>query len=70
MVYPEHVISPNYRAKLMQAGKQPDITPMPNFTEQMTVAELINLTEFLHAQYERLQPTYYRGHYPAPMTGG
>jgi hypothetical protein len=26
-------------------------------------AELIDLVEFLHAQYTKLQPHYYRGYY-------
>jgi hypothetical protein len=29
----------------------------------MTVAELIDLVEFLHAQYSRLQPEWYNGYY-------
>ena len=47
VVNPDHIISPKYIAML----------------EEMTVAELIDLVEFLHAQYTRLQPEYYRGYY-------
>jgi hypothetical protein len=36
---------------------------MPDFGEEMTVSELIDLVEFLHGQYSKLQPNYYRGHY-------
>jgi mono/diheme cytochrome c family protein len=39
------------------------ISPMPYYGEEMTVAELIDLVEFLHAQYTKLQPQYYRGYY-------
>jgi mono/diheme cytochrome c family protein len=63
VVNPDHVISPEYRAQLMQAGKEPDQTPMPYFGDTMTITELTDLVEFLHAQYTRLQPRYYRGHY-------
>ena len=66
VVYPDHVISPNYKTKLEQAGRNPDQSPMPYFGDIMTVTELTDLVEFLHAQYTRLQPTYYRGHYLQP----
>lgn len=64
IVYPDHGISPQYKNQLMQAGKDPDMTPMPYFGDTMTVTELTDLVEFLHGQYTRLMPTYYKGHYP------
>jgi hypothetical protein len=48
---------------LKKAKRDAIISPMPYFGEEMTVAELIDLIEFLHAQYTRLQPQYYRGYY-------
>ena len=66
VVNPDHVISPNYKAKLMQAGKDPNQSPMPYFGDMMTVTELTDLVEFLHAQYSRRAPEYYRGHYYFP----
>ena len=48
---------------LKQAKRDVIISPMPYYGEEMTVAELIDLVEFLHAQYTRLQPQYYRGYY-------
>lgn len=63
IVNPDHIISPKYVNMLSDAGRDAVISPMPNFTEEMTVAELIDVTEFLHAQYTRLQPQYYRGYY-------
>ena len=63
MVNPDHIISPKYIAMLEKAKRDAVISPMPYYGEEMTVAELIDLVEFLHAQYTRLQPHYYRGYY-------
>ena len=62
VVNPDHVISPKYKALLKDADRQVVISPMPYFGEEMTVAELIDLIEFLHAQYTKLQPKHYRGY--------
>jgi len=63
VVNPDHIISPQYRAMLARVERDAGITPMPYYGEDMTVAELIDLVEFLHAQYTKLQPQYYRGYY-------
>ena len=63
VVNPDHIISLKYRAMLEQANREAIISPMPYYGEEMTVAELIDLVEFLHAQYTKLQPQYYRGYY-------
>ena len=63
IVNPDHIISPKYIAMLEKAEREAVISPMPYFGEEMTIAELIDLVEFLHAQYTRLQPQYYRGYY-------
>lgn len=63
VVHPDHIISPKYVTMLEKAEREAVISPMPYFGEEMTVAELIDLVEFLHAQYTRLQPEYYRGYY-------
>jgi sulfur-oxidizing protein SoxX len=63
VVNPDHIISPKYKAMLERADREVIISPMPYFGESMTVAELIDLVEFLHAQYTKLQPEYYRGYY-------
>lgn len=63
VVNPDHVLSPRYRRLLREAGREPDLSPMPNFSGQMTVAQLIDVAEFLHAQYSKLQPDYYHGPY-------
>jgi len=63
VVNPDHIISRKYRTLLEQADREVIISPMPYYGESMTVAELIDLVEFLHAQYTKLQPQYYRGYY-------
>ena len=63
VVNPDHIISMKYRAMLEKADREAIISPMPYYGEEMTVAELIDLVEFLHAQYTKLQPQYYRGYY-------
>jgi len=63
IVNPDHIISPKYKAMLERADREALISPMPYYGEEMTVAELIDVVEFLHSQYTRLQPQYYRGYY-------
>jgi hypothetical protein len=63
IVNPDHIITPKYITMLERADREAIISPMPYFGEDMTIAELIDLVEFLHAQYTKLQPEYYRGYY-------
>ena len=63
VVNPDHIISRKYIALLEQADRDVVLSPMPYYGEEMTVAELIDLIAFLHAQYSKLQPDYYRSHY-------
>jgi len=48
---------------LEKANREAVISPMPYFGEEMTFAVLLDVVAFLHAQYTRLQPQYYRGYY-------
>lgn len=63
VVNPDHIISPKYKAMMEKAQREAGMSPMPYRGEDMTVAELIDVVEFLHAQYTKLQPQYYRGYY-------
>jgi sulfur-oxidizing protein SoxX len=63
IVNPDHIISGKYKAMLVGADRKVEISPMPDYRQEMTVAELIDLVEFLHAQYTKLQPQYYRGYH-------
>lgn len=64
VVNPDHIISPKYIAMLENAERGVVISPMPYYGEEMTVAELIDVVTFLHAQYKRLQPEFYQEFYP------
>lgn len=66
IVYPDHIISPEYKTKLVLVGKDPKQTPMPYFGDIMTVTELTDLVEFLHAQYSRRPPDIYLREYYVP----
>ena len=61
VIYPDHALSNKYLAQLEAAGKEPGLSPMTNFTNEMTVTELVDLVEFLHGHYTRLLPQYFRG---------
>jgi len=63
IVNPDHIISGKYKAMLAEADRNVEFSPMPDYRQEMTVAELIDLVEFLHAQYTKLQPQYYRGYH-------
>lgn len=58
VINPSHEIS----SRLPEdRSTDPDTSPMLNFNDQMTVAQLIDLIAFLHSQYEaRPGPTYVR----------
>jgi mono/diheme cytochrome c family protein len=62
IVNPDHIISPKYLMTLEKEDRKGATTPMPNFNEDLTVAELIDLVAFLHAQYSKMDPQYYRGY--------
>jgi len=62
VVNPSHIISPKYLMTLDKEDRKNAETPMPNLTEQITVAELIDLVAFLHAQYSKMDPQFYRGY--------
>ena len=66
VVNPDHIVSAKYVAILEKSKREVIISPMPHYGEDMTVAELIDLVAFLHAQYTKLQPQYYRGYHRTP----
>lgn len=63
VVNPSHIISPRYLNMQKGAGRDVVESTMPDFSEDMTVAEMVDLVEFLHAQYSKMEPQYYRGYY-------
>lgn len=65
VVNPEHVIADAYKRTLSAEEKARGESPMPDFNSRITVAQLIDLVQFLHSTYEKLVPEYrgYRYHY-------
>ncbi len=66
VLFPDHTVSPKFQGALKAAGEDPESAEMPDFTERMTVAELIDLAEFLDDQYSDSLGTQYRGKDPRP----
>lgn len=54
IVNPEHKKLTKHLKQLPEEAKQLD-SPMPEFNDVMSVKQLIDLTEFLHSRYEKLQ---------------
>jgi mono/diheme cytochrome c family protein len=51
IINPPHIVSDKYRG-LLVAGQ----TPMPEFNDSMSVAQLIDIVAFLHARYQKFLP--------------
>jgi len=62
VVNPNHIISAKYRMALDTDARKDLESPMPNFNEELTVAELIDLVTFLHEQYTKMDPPDYQGY--------
>ena len=54
IVNPEHKKLAKHLKQLPEEAKQLE-SPMPEFNDVMSVRQLIDLTEFLHSRYEKLQ---------------
>lgn len=61
VVNPDHKVPKAYQVS-KEAGKT-DSSPMPKFTDRMTVDQLVNIVEFLHASYTSTQPEYLGPYY-------
>ncbi len=58
IVNPDHALAEAYLKSLPPAARKTASSPMPDFNEQLTVADLIDLVEFLHSRYEETTPEY------------
>ncbi len=67
VIYPDHVVSPKYLGAAKAAGAGDNPVAMPDFTETMTVADLLDVVEFLHAQYSELLADQYQGRGTPPL---
>jgi cytochrome c2 len=64
VISPDHVISEDYISDLEEADRKAVISPMPYYGDVMTIAEMIDLVAFLHAQCSKLQPDFFQGQVP------
>lgn len=60
IINPSHVISGRYREELRKATE----SPMTNFNETMTVAQMIDLVAFLQSRYKLIYPDQRPPYYP------
>jgi sulfur-oxidizing protein SoxX len=60
IINPSHVITARYLEELRQAKE----SPMTNFNETMTVAQMIDLVAFLQSHYELIVPEQRMPYYP------
>jgi len=58
VVNPNHALADQYVKSLPEQERETATSPMPNFNERLTVAELIDLVAFLHSRYEKTVPEY------------
>lgn len=67
IVNPNHRVAPDMRQQ-GDTGNEEDtaVSPMPDFTETMTVVQLIDVVEFLHSKYTQV-PKYSGRYYHYPI---
>ena len=58
IVDPNHSLAQQYLKSLPRQERGSASSPMPDLNEQLTVADLIDLVEFLHSRYEETVPEY------------
>lgn len=53
VINPSHGLAPAFKKEQITDGK---LSPMPEFNEVMTVAQMIDLVAFLQSRYKKLEP--------------
>lgn len=66
IVNPNHRVAPQLRLNDEADSEEGPVSPMPDFTPTMTVAQLIDVVEFLHSTYTQL-PRYSGRYYHYPL---
>lgn len=57
IINPSHGLSPGFDKKRLEEGT--NLSPMPEFNQVMTVAQMLDLVAFLHPRYKKLDPAPY-----------
>ena len=65
IVNPAHVTSKQHLEKIRAAGP----SAMPDYTNKMTVRQMIDIVAFLHSTYTKIYPTYLDYSYPYGFPG-
>lgn len=65
IVNPAHVASKQHLEKLSAAGP----SAMPDYTNKMTVRQMVDIVAFLHSTYTKVYPTYLDYSYPYGIPG-
>lgn len=65
IVNPSHRVAPQMQLQEADSEEEP-VSPMPDFTGTMTVAQLIDVVEFLNSKYTQL-PRYSGRYYHYPL---
>jgi L-cysteine S-thiosulfotransferase len=58
VVNPSHDLAEQFVDTIKSDNKRPAESPMPDFNHTMTIAQLIDIIEFLHSRYSLLVPEY------------
>ena len=66
IIQPQHVVSPEYLAKLGDSDEAGVSSPMPSFNGTMTVSQMIDIVTFLHDHYRKAPPPGVNYPYYAP----
>jgi L-cysteine S-thiosulfotransferase len=53
---PQHIVAPEYLAKLGAKENGSAVSPMPAFNDQMTVTQLADIVTYLHGHYQKAPP--------------
>ena len=50
IIQPQHIVAPEYVAKLNEGERKNAVSPMPSFNDRMTVQKLTDIVTFLHSR--------------------
>jgi len=57
IIQPQHIIAPQFIAKLPKSAAGKPVSPMPAVNDRMTVRQLADLVAFLNANYQKMPPS-------------